>query len=95
MGFTGFKANENHIRRKHNERIIIKKQTPLKKVEFLFWIRVEYVNQQTAEKYRKLKILFCVKMLVTERRGKAQKIAHLKLKFNPYKNIITSKNIDI
>jgi hypothetical protein len=35
MGFTGFKANENHIRRKHNERINIKKQTPLKKVEFL------------------------------------------------------------
>ena len=34
-------------------------------------------------------------MLVTERRGKAQKIAHLKLKINPYKNIITSKNIDI
>ena len=82
-------------RNEHNERIIIKNKLHSKGRVFLFWIRVEYVNQQTTEKYRKLKILFCVKMLVTESPGKAQKIAHLKLKFNPYKNIITSKNIDI
>ena len=32
-------------------------------------------------------------MLVTERRGKAQKIAHLKLKFNPYRNTNISKTL--
>lgn len=62
------------------------------KVSFL----IEYVlntfvrkPQKTTENYRKLRILFCVKMLVTERRGKAQKIAHLKLKFNLVYGIIS------
>lgn len=32
-------------------------------------------------------------MLVTERLGKAQKMAHLKLKFNPYRNANTLKTL--
>lgn len=63
-----------------NLKNVWQKTNSTQKVEFLFWIRLEYVCRQTTENYRKLKNVFCVKMLVTESLGKAQKIAHLKLK---------------
>lgn len=72
-----------------NLKNVWQKTNSTQKVEFLFWIRLEYVCRQTTENYRKLKNVFCVKMLVTESLGKAQKIAHLKLKFNLVYGIIS------
>lgn len=61
-----------------NLKNVWQKTNSTQKVEFLFWIRIEYVTQQTTEKYRKLKILFCVKMIVTESLGKFRKFMQSK-----------------
>lgn len=70
-----------------NLKNVWQKTNSTQKVEFLFWIRIEYVTQQTTENYRKLKNVFCVKMLVTERLGKFQKFMQSKGIFAQPKNL--------